>query len=202
MSLLSAPRREKKKTAMKSPAEACCAAQIVFVSKQVRTIVTGRQRDPQTIKVLGAYTLLRWFSTTNNTPWGKEATLSSGRYLDLRNFMTNGSQIWNYWGEPERNWNLSRTKYGPTQHIYYAETKIPQRQLRVRSWNLFLHYYTIFSRSACTDIWHFMHTFSNIHKKVPASGVRNTLQNAQSSIQIRFLYIPSKDECSTLKVRQ
>ena len=35
------------------------AAQTVILSKQVRTVVAGRQRDAQTIEVLGAYTLLR-----------------------------------------------------------------------------------------------------------------------------------------------
>ena len=59
MSLLSAPAQSvfiKKKVLMKSPAD---AAQTMFLSKQVWTIVGGRQRDAQTIKVLGAYTLLR-----------------------------------------------------------------------------------------------------------------------------------------------
>ena len=31
----------------------------------------GRRRDAQTIDVPGAYTLLRWFSTTRNTPGAK-----------------------------------------------------------------------------------------------------------------------------------
>ena len=37
----------------------CDAAQTVFLSKQVRTKVTGRQRNAQTIEVLGADTLLK-----------------------------------------------------------------------------------------------------------------------------------------------
>jgi len=36
------------------------------------TTVAGRQRDAQMIEVPGAYTLLKWFSTTRNTPWGKD----------------------------------------------------------------------------------------------------------------------------------
>ena len=39
-----------------APAEPLWCTQTVFLSKQVPTIVTGRQSDAQTIKVLGAYT--------------------------------------------------------------------------------------------------------------------------------------------------
>ena len=61
----------------------CGAAQTVLLSKKVRTAVTGRQRDTQTIEALGAYTLLRWFSTrtTNNTHWAKEATWMASAFL-------------------------------------------------------------------------------------------------------------------------
>ena len=60
MNLLSAPGSVLIKIAlMKSSAGLSGAAQTVFLSKQVRTIVAGRKRDAQTIEVLGAYTLLR-----------------------------------------------------------------------------------------------------------------------------------------------
>ena len=76
MSLVSTPGSVLiKTTLMKSPPEALFYTQTVFLSKQIRTIAAGRQRDAQTIGVLGAYTLLRWFSTTNNTPWGKKASV-------------------------------------------------------------------------------------------------------------------------------
>ena len=55
MSLLSAPGSVFiKTTLMKSPAEAlnCGASRTMFLSKQVRTIVAGRQSDAQTIEVL------------------------------------------------------------------------------------------------------------------------------------------------------
>ena len=77
----------------------------MFLSKQVRTIVAGRQKDAQTIELLGSepITLPRWFGTTKNTPWGKEgmrmASALLGKYasisvvdliqwkkLDFRNF--------------------------------------------------------------------------------------------------------------------
>ena len=44
---------------MKLPAEALRCTQTVFLSKQVPTIVAGRERDAQTIEILGAYILLR-----------------------------------------------------------------------------------------------------------------------------------------------
>ena len=60
MSLLTAPGSIFVKTAlMKSLAEALVYTQIVFLSKQVLTIVATRRRDVQMIEVLGAYKLLR-----------------------------------------------------------------------------------------------------------------------------------------------
>ena len=49
----------------------------MFLSKQVRTIVAGRQSDAQTDRSL--YTS----STTNNTPWGKEATCMAMLSLEI-----------------------------------------------------------------------------------------------------------------------
>ena len=49
--------------------------QTVFLSKQVPTIVAGRLRDAQMIKVLGAYTLLRLFVTTKTIPPGAKRPL-------------------------------------------------------------------------------------------------------------------------------
>ena len=66
---------------MKSLPEALWCTQTVFLSKQVLTTVAGRRRDAQTIEVPGAYTLLRWFSTTRNTPWGKEASRMASAFL-------------------------------------------------------------------------------------------------------------------------
>ena len=58
MSLLSAPRSVLIKIMLvKSLAEALWYTQTVFLSKQVRTIVAGRQTVAQTIEVFGAYTL-------------------------------------------------------------------------------------------------------------------------------------------------
>ena len=55
MSLLSAP----ESVLMKSLAEAFWYTKTMFLSKHVQTIVASRQRDAQTIKILGADTLLR-----------------------------------------------------------------------------------------------------------------------------------------------
>ena len=45
------------------------------------------------------------------------------------------------------------------------------------SWNFFfLHYFTVFTRLALEDIWHFMYTFSNICGNLTALGVRNVLR--------------------------
>ena len=54
----------------------------------------------------------------------------------------------------------------------------------------FLHYFTVFTRSALGDICRFMYIFSNICRNVTALGVRNALQ---PSIQVqlsRFLLVP------------
>ena len=60
MSLLSAPGNVLIKTMlMKSLPEALWCTQTVLLSKQVLTTVAGKRRDAQTIKVPGAYTLLR-----------------------------------------------------------------------------------------------------------------------------------------------
>jgi len=73
MSLLSVPGSVLiKTTLMKSLAEALWCTQIMFLSKQVLTIVLA---DAQMIEVPGAYTHLRWSSTTSNIPWGKEASI-------------------------------------------------------------------------------------------------------------------------------
>ena len=59
MSLLSEPGSVLIKTMLtKSLAEGLWYTQTEFLSKNVPTIVTARQRNAQTIKVLGAYTLL------------------------------------------------------------------------------------------------------------------------------------------------
>ena len=77
----------------------CCKRVLV---RQVRTIVTIRRSDAQTIEVLGAYTLLRRFSTTNNTPWGKEATWKAsaflGKYASITavDLIQGRNWIWNY----------------------------------------------------------------------------------------------------------
>ena len=39
----------------------------------------------------------------------------------------------------------------------------------------FLHYYTVFARSALKDIWRIVYTFSNISLNLAALGVRNAL---------------------------
>ena len=48
------------------------------LSKQVPTIVAGRQRDAQMIEILGAYTLLKLFSTI---PPGAEALCVASAFL-------------------------------------------------------------------------------------------------------------------------
>ena len=58
--------------------------QTVFLSKQVLTTVAGRRRDAQTIEVSGAYTLLRWFSTTRN----KEASRMASAFLEKYDCIT------------------------------------------------------------------------------------------------------------------
>ena len=115
MSLLSAPGSVLIKTFMKSLAEALWCTQIVFLSKQVLTIVAGGRRDALMIKVPGTYILLRWFSTTSNTLGAKRplrmvsaflgnyvsiivVDLVQQKKLDSWNFYesNHGSLIWNY----------------------------------------------------------------------------------------------------------
>ena len=50
----------------------------------------------------------------------------------------------------------------------------------------FLHYFTIFTRSALEDIWPPMYVFSNICRNLAALGVRNALKRVESSIQVDF----------------
>ena len=70
----------------------------------------------------------------------------------------------------------------------------------------FLHYITVFTRLALKDIWHFVYSFSNICRNLTALGVRNVLQNIESSIQVqfsRFLKVPSRYiHCATRKTHQ
>ena len=56
--------------------------QEAFLSKQVRTIVTGRQHDTQMIEFPGAYTLLGKPSTASNTTWDEEAPCVAGAFLE------------------------------------------------------------------------------------------------------------------------
>ena len=70
-----------KTTLVKSLAEAFLCTQTVFLSKQVLTIVAGRRRDAQMIEVPGAFTLLRWFSTTNKHPLGQKASRMASAFL-------------------------------------------------------------------------------------------------------------------------
>ena len=82
MSLLSAPGSVFiKTTLMKSPAEALrCFSDHVLVktSKDNSRWQTERCSDDRSSR---AYTLLKWFNTTNNTPWGKEATCMASAFL-------------------------------------------------------------------------------------------------------------------------
>ena len=84
MSLISAPGNVLTKTMlMKSLPEVLWCTHTMFLSKQVLTTVTGRGRDAYTTEVPGAYTLLRCFSTTRNTPWGKEALGMADAFLGI-----------------------------------------------------------------------------------------------------------------------
>jgi len=93
MSLLSVPGSVLTKTMfmespMKSPALWC--TQSMFLSKHVWTVVTGRQRDAQTIKFWESiYTLLKWFIlATNNIPWGRgHYSAIQWKKLDFREFL-------------------------------------------------------------------------------------------------------------------
>ena len=57
------------------------AAQTVFLSKQVRTIVAGRQRCSDNQRVLGAYTLLLLQTTPPGGSVLKEATCMASAFL-------------------------------------------------------------------------------------------------------------------------
>jgi len=52
-----------------------------IIKHDFKDCTNNRGRDPQMIKVPGAYTFLRWFSTTRNTPWGKEASHVASAFL-------------------------------------------------------------------------------------------------------------------------
>ena len=51
-----------------------------------------------------------------------------------------------------------------------------------------MQYYTMFARPTLGDILCLMYTFSNIHKNLPASVVRNVLQSAETSCQDQFSF--------------
>ena len=55
--------------------------QTMLLSKQVRTTVTGRWRDAQVVKIPGAYTLLKQFSTTSNAPGAKRPPRMASAFL-------------------------------------------------------------------------------------------------------------------------
>ena len=50
--------------------------------------------------------------------------------------------------------------------------------------NFFLHYCTLFARSAREDIWRFVHTFSKICINLAALGTRNALWSVESIFEI------------------
>ena len=92
MSQLSAPGNVLiKTTLMKSLLEVLWCTQPVFLSKHC-TDNSRWLRDAQMIvEVPGTYTLLRWFSTTRNIPWGKEASRGAWLVLFLENIFSSFS---------------------------------------------------------------------------------------------------------------
>ena len=69
--------------------------------------------------------------------------------------------------------------------LEHSLRQITQQLQRVRSWNFFLHYYTVFVWSALN--WRFVYAFSNICRNLTVLGIRNALQSVESSIQVQFL---------------
>ena len=64
---------------------------------------------------------------------------------------------------------------------------------------LFLHYFTVFTRSACEDIWRFMYTFC---RNLTALGIRNVLRSVEPSIQVQFLRFLYVLPCATHTTHQ